>query len=589
MTNRSSLNITNLDFDQIKNSLKEFLKSSDSPIKDYNYEGSAFNILLDVLAANTHYQSLYTNFVANEMFLDSAMLRSSVVSIAKELGYTPLSAKASRATISVSVAPKIGTQETISIPSGTKFLINSNDTVFNYINTTEQFLEWDNDKGSYVGEFEVICGSFFSEQYVNDGTTKFYVSADGADISTLTVSVQNSVNDTTTLTYIPFTKIVDATPGSTLYFIKETDLHRYEITFGDGVIGKQITNGNIINISYVAVDYDAPFGAKDFLRSADFYPGYTVSIETIVPTTMPSEAEQVDSIKRNIQRYNQSQDRSVISADYEYHILQSFPEIRDVIVWGGEDNNPPQYGKVFISAVLNTLSTIPTSIRLKIAEEVKKKSTINIRPEVVNADYVSIILQGFVRYNQEQTGLSASQIKSEIIDKISEYSETYLEKFNSNFSYSGLSTFISSADPSITSVVFGFYVTNSIRIEPDIISAYSKYFRNTIKQGSFVSERYFKNGDASSTYNILDENGILKEYFYLNSLEENKEYVREVGTINYETGEVMLKDLIGTPTNGTPNIKLTFETEGSEILSNFNQILSIDKGQSAVRITVRGQ
>lgn len=589
MANRVPLNITELNFDSIKSSLIEFLRSKDSPIKDYNYEGSTFNILLDVLSANTHYNAIYSNFIANEMFLDSALMRSSVVSIAKELGYVPRSAKASVATIRVSVGPFIPGNTVITVPANTKFNTNVDDTVFNYYNIDDVFLEWNADEQAYVGEFDVICGDLYTQEVTYSEGTKIYIDADGVDVSTLTVQVQNSAIDFTNKVYSHFNKILDLSSESSVYFLSETDLQRYEVRFGDGVLGKKLENGNIVKLRYVAVDLDAPYGATNFLPQSGFYSGFNVTVTNVVPSSAAAAIESTDSIKQNVQRYNQAQERSVISSDYEYHIMQDFPEVRSVIVWGGEDNTPPQYGKVFASCIINELTTIPTSKKLKIAEGIKKRSTINVRPVVVDPEYIDIIVSGFVRYKADQIGISSNELKNRVVSTLRQFSAETLEMFNTTLAFSNLSSEVNKIDEAITSVVFNFKLSHNIRIEAQTPLYVTKQFRNAIRKDTFFSTKYYKNGDTTTSYQLEDENGILKEFSFADNLEANRAFSRAVGLINYETGEVSFENLFGEPVDGTPLLNVSFVVESTEIESGFNQVLKIDEKKSGVRIEVRAQ
>ena len=583
----SNINITDLDFDGIKNALKEFLKSKDSPIKDYNYEGSAFNIILDVLAVNTHYNALYTNFVANEMFLDSALLRSSVVSIAKELGYIPRSARASRAKLKVSVGPFISGNSVINVPARTRFTTNVDGVPYNYFNVFEEFLSWSVIDNAYVGEFEVICGDIYTQSFTVSNQKKFLLEADDIDLSTLLVQVRNSALDSETRTFTFFDKIINLSPDSPVYFISETDLKRYEIRFGDDVLGKSLVNGNIVLATYVATNLEAPLGATQFLPAPDFYSSFTVSVEAVTASSGPSEIEDTESIKNNIQRYNQSQNRSVISSDYEYNILNAIPDIRSCIVWGGEDNDPPQYGKVFASCILDNLSSIPQSRKIAIANEIKSRSTINIRPEIIDPDYIDIIVYGYVRFNQQELGYSSGELKDLIISVMRNYSETELEKFNSVFAFSKLASNINEIDNAVKSVVFNFKLSNKIRIDPSVKKYEQKNYRNGIKQGSFISTRYYLDGNTNNPHQIEDLNGSLIEYVFPDNIEENKTFKRTVGNINYDTGKVNFSGIYGEPLDGTSNLVFQFDVQSGEISSDFNQVLKIDSNASAVRIEVR--
>lgn len=586
MTNRVPLSITNLNFDGIKQSLIDFLKTQNSPIKDYNYEGSAFNILLDVLAVNGHYQSMYSNMVANEMFLDSALLRSSVVSKAKELGYTPRSAKASTAKIKLSVGPEVPGNTTLVVPAQTRFQSTVGDQTFSYYNLNEVTLNWN---GSvYEGEFYIYAGTVFQQNTTFDQNKKLYLEADNIDTSTLTVRVVESAFSATEYIYTNNVKLINTTSNSRVFFLYETDLKRYEVKFGDGIFGRALSNGNVVKMRFLSVDIDAPYGATDFLPDTSLFDGMTKSIETVIPSTGSFAIEDIDSIRRNAQMYNQSQNRSVIAGDYESNIRTDFPDVIDVTVWGGEENDPPIYGKVFLSLVMQDLSHVPQSRALEIESKIKEKATMNIRPEIVDPEYFNVVVSGFVRYQSAQIGLTASELKDLVMSKVSEYSQNYLEGFRKSLAFSQLSNSISKIDDAITSVVFEFKVSTQLDIESTRDTNVLKNFRNALVSGSIKSNSYVKTGDLSFTYFLKDVNGKLEEWKFEGSDETLATFSKEIGTVNYSTGLVNGSGLRGTPVSGGNALTLNAEIDSVEIVPGFNQVLIIDVAQSTGKIEVKG-
>lgn len=586
MTNRVPLSITNLSFDGIKDSLKQFLKEQDSPIKDYNYEGSAFNILLDVLAVNGHYQSLYSNMVANEMFMDSALLRSSIVSKAKELGYVPRSAKASTAKIKLTVGPEIPGETTLIVPKETRFQSTVNDTSFSYYNLFEETLIWNGT--AYEGEFYIYAGTVYKQNTTFDVNKKLYLEADNIDTATLTVKVIESPFNSTEFIYTNNTKLINTSSDSRVYFLYETDLKRYELKFGDGIFGKSLSNGNIVKLQFLSVDTDAPFGATAFLPDTSLFSGMTKTVDATIPSTGSFTIEDIDSIRRNAQMYNQSQNRSVVSGDYESNIRTDFPDVIDVVVWGGEENDPPIYGKVFLSLVMQDLSHVPQSKAFDIANKIKEKATLNIRPEIVDPEYFSVVISGFVRYKSDQLGITSAELKDSIMTKISDYSQTYLEGFGKSLAFSQLATSISNVDPSITSVVFTFKASSDIDIEVDKDSNVSKNFRNPLIKGTLKTNNFVKQNDSVFTYFLKDVNSNLEEWKFEGSDETNASFSKVIGTVDHTTGLISGTGLRGSPISGGNSLKLTAEIDSVEIVPGFNQVLLIDSAQSSGLIEVKG-
>jgi hypothetical protein len=344
----TKLDISQLDFDGIKDNLKTFLKQQDE-FTDYDFEGSGMNILLDVLAYNTHYLGFNANMLANEMYLDSADQRSSVVSLAKQVGYTPRSASASKATIDVLV--NNGSGSSITMARGTKFTSTVDGTNYSFVNNADVSISPVD--GVYkFSNLDIFEGTFLNFKYTantSDTDQRFIIPNDNVDTTTLTVKVQESTSDSTTNTYTLAQGITGLDSTSKVYFLQEVENGRFEVYFGDGVLGKAIADGNIIILDYVTCNRDEPNGATTFALSGNVGGFTNVTITTVSNASNGDGPETIESIKYNAPRDYTSQDRAVTADDYKVLVKSLYANAQSVQVYGGEDAAVPDYGKVYIS------------------------------------------------------------------------------------------------------------------------------------------------------------------------------------------------------------------------------------------------
>ena len=357
----TKLRVTELDFDLIKSNLKNFLKAQ-TEFKDYDFEGSGMSILLDTLAYNTHYLGFNANMLANEMFLDSASLRSSIVSHAKTLGYEVTSCRAPKATINISLTT---TDATKTMPAGTAFDTTVDGTSYQFVTISDVTGANSGTSVNFDGT-EIYEGTYITTKYTVDSSDveqRFLLGDNRADTTTLTVKVQNSSSDSTTTTYTRATDISQLTSTSTVYYLQEVDVGRFEVYFGDGVVSKALTDGNIVVLSYVVTNKSEANGATTF-SSAGAIDGATPVNTTLVSAAFGgAEPESLTSIKLNAPLDYASQGRAVTTEDYKVYVRKLFANTQAVSVWGGEDgsydtstgvSDTPEYGKVFISVKSTT-------------------------------------------------------------------------------------------------------------------------------------------------------------------------------------------------------------------------------------------
>ena len=386
----TKLDISQLDFDGIKDNLKTFLKQQDE-FTDYDFEGSGMNILLDVLAYNTHYLGFNANMLANEMYLDSADQRSSVVSLAKQVGYTPRSASSSKATIDVLVNNASGSS--ITMARGTKFTTTVDGTNYSFVNNADVSISPVD--GVYkFSNLDIFEGTFLNFKYTantSDTDQRFIIPNDNVDTTTLTVKVQESTSDSTTNTYTLAQGITGLDSTSKVYFLQEVENGRFEVYFGDGVLGKAIADGNIIILDYVTCNRDEPNGATTFALSGNVGGFTNVTITTVSNASNGDGPETIESIKYNAPRDYTSQDRAVTADDYKVLVKSLYANAQSVQVYGGEDAAVPDYGKVYISIKAKSGSNLTVATKESLVKTLKQFAVASVQPVIIDPETTFIM------------------------------------------------------------------------------------------------------------------------------------------------------------------------------------------------------
>lgn len=440
MTANTTLRISELDFDSIRNNLKDFLRSQ-SQFTDYDFEGSGMSALLDVLAYNTHYMSYYLNMVGNEAFLDSAQLRSSVVSRAKMLGYTPESMKGPVATVNIRITPgglEDNTAGSLTIPKYTR-LISEPINGINYIFATTSANVVTKSNGSfYLANAAIKQGKPISQTYtVTPGNRRFVLPSANVDLDTITVTVQESISNTFLTTYTQNEDITEITANSTVYFIEENSVANgsYVVYFGDNVLGKQPANGNIITIQYLDTHGPAANKVNNFTM-LDSISGYSqnVIVTSVSPASSGSNREGIESIRTRAPLAYSAQNRAVSKGDYETLLLKDYPNIDAISVWSGEDNDPIVYGKVFISLKPKDNYNITLAEKERIKNEIiANRSVLTVFPEIVDPEYVYLLFKVAANYNPSATSLDESEITALLDAAIADYEADHLNSFKGSY------------------------------------------------------------------------------------------------------------------------------------------------------------
>jgi hypothetical protein len=596
--------ISELDFDEIKVNLKQFLtnyrdKDNNLIFKDYDFDASSLSILLDILSYNTYYNSYLANMVANEMFLDSANKRESAISIAKHLGYTPLSYRSARAKISFVADTPVGNPSTLTLPKFSTFTTTINGTVYTFSNLDSATVRLDG--GNYTfSDITIVEGEPLSYTYrvdISGPSEKYIIPNLNIDTTTVRVTVQNSYSDITQTIYTSAKNLEGLTENSLVYFLEQNPVGYYEIFFGDGVLGKKLTSGNLVKIEYLVSNGSACNISSDIeqqfsLSSTVGNLKVSTPILAVENSNGGDEPDTLDEIKFKAPRFLSSFNRAVTSNDYKSIIESNYPLVESVSVWGGEENVPPVYGKVIISLKPYQGYTINEELKNKIKEEIlKDRKMLTVIPEFVDPNYLYITLDVKIKFDSKNSRYTISEIESLARSTIQEYFRFELQKFNKPFIYSKLSRIIDSLDQSIIGNVSSFKVQKRITPEVNVNNGYAGAkiikFANKLVSGTLQSTVFYYeiNQTIYSVYmkDVLTSGfeGVINLYDSFN----DSLLVSNIGTVNYSAGTVSIPVLnpAGFYENST-DIRISCRIEELDILSSRDLILIIDDSTSDVLV-----
>ena len=591
----TKLEISQLDFDGIKDNLKTFLSQQDE-FTDYDFEGSGMNVLLDVLAYNTHYLGYNANMLANEMYLDSADQRSSVVSLAKQVGYTPKSAVSSTATIDVLV--NNGSGASITMSRGTKFTTTVDGTNYSFVNNADVSISPVD--GVYkFSNLDIYEGTYLNYKYTantSDTDQRFIIPNDNVDTTTLTVKVQNSSSDSTTNTYKLASGITALDSTSTVYFLQEVENGRFEVYFGDGVLGKAIADGNIVILDYITCNLDEPNGATSFTLSGTVGGFANVTITTIGNAANGSAAETIKSIKYNAPRDYTSQDRAVTAEDYKVLVKSLYANAQSVQVYGGEDAATPDYGKVYISIKAKSGSNLTEVTKTSLVQSLKSFAVASVTPVIIDPETTFITLTTTFKYDSSLTTKDVSTLQTNVLNAITSYNTSTLEDFTGMFRYSAVGQTIDGADSSIlsniTKVKMYKYITPTLSSGLKYTLSFNNAFYNPHSEhnksaGGIVSSTGFKiNDDSSTNEHFLDDDGAGNIRVYYLSGTTRIYTSSTFGTVNYTSGEIILTSANITSISNvdgaaSTQIRVTVQPDSNDIVPVRNQVLSIDTANSS--------
>ena len=604
MAANSSLNLVSLDFENVKSSLKDYLKSQ-SVFRDYDFDGSNMNVLLDVLSYNTFMNAFYLNMAASEGFLDSAQLRSSIISHAKELNYTPRSARSSKGVVNVTFTVTSGNTNAFEIPKGTQFSGTNANGGFTFV-TSEAHTLTSASNIFTMNNLSIYEGSYINETFTVDNSIesqKFILS--NPDVDTTSISVTLIEDDGATLTdFSQAPNLYGLNANSNIYFIQSTLDGYYEIVFGDGTFGRVPKNNASILVTYRVSNGDAANQIQTFAIDRDLGTFNNVSVNASVSTVAAAAdgatVETIESIRYRAPRHYQTQDRAITTNDYANMIYENYPEVKAVNVYGGETVfGSVEYGKVFISPVSYSGATITNSLKTDIINYLSNKNSVGITPIIVDPNFIYIVptITAYVDFNK--TTMSPADIKALLLNSVSAYNTKYLENFNTAFRYSKFVAALNDADISIASI----QVYNAIKkIETPPLNAKTTInfdFHQAISPGTISSGNFLLSDGL--TYSLTDFNPtnvtFTQEIFgntiqvknssnviYLKLNDPTKQTYVPVGTVDYTNGRIAISSITIADFLGSTGIALSTEAVSDDIYGLKNDLIEIDINNISIQV-----
>lgn len=588
----SSINLVDLDFNALKSSLKDYL-TSQAKFKDYNFEGSNISVLLDVMAYNTYLNTFYLNMVASEMFLDTAQLRDSVVSHAKELNYLPRSFRSAYANVNIRITPATP-QDLVVIPSKTAFTARVGTETYNFVTKDSITLTTSINNVFYANNVTLYEGSYVTDTFVRSASIdnqRFVLTNPNIDTSSVEITVtENSGSDV--YDYVQSFSALGIKSDSNIFFIQAAENEQYEVLFGDNVSGRAPSSGAVISVTYRVCNGELPNGAETFINNSSI-DGHTDVLVTLNKEAINgSVSETIESIKYNAPRSFQTQERAVTESDYKILLLREFPEIQAISVFGGEKEDPPQYGKVFISVDITGSDGVPDVNKNIYKSYLEDKVPLGISLEVVDPDFVYLSVETDVKYDYNSTTLSSEEVKTLVTQGIIEYNDTNLNDFNVKFRYSNFVSFIDSITPSIINndtICTPYFLLNPI------LSS-NNDFTISFNAEILITTPSTKTHDLSTdrglystnfTYNglkcQLEDDGIGNVRIVRVTATSHREVVK-VGTIDYATGTVRISNFNVSAYAGN-GIKLYAKPVSLDFQSNLKYIMKIDTESINVVVT----
>jgi hypothetical protein len=581
-TGNTALRVTELDFISIKENLKEFLRSQ-STFSDYDFEGSGMSVLLDVLAYNTYYNSFYLNMVANEAFLDTAQVRQNILSHAKHINYVPMSRRGAFANVNVKVTPSTSENQTVQyivMDRYTQLLGTDIDGVNHPFVTINA-----NAAGKVAGSFNfegirIKQGQVITQQYpvlANNSSRRFQIPSANIDTSTITVTVLESSSNNYTEEYKLSEDLTVVEANSRVFFLEEDDSLNYTLYFGDNVIGKRPANGNIVQVTYLDTVGSAANSITRFTFSESV--GGLFSDNVIVTTVSASyggtDKETEEQIRFRAPQHYVTQNRAVTKNDYEAIITRGFNNIDSVSIWGGDENDPPVFGKVYMSLKTKGLYALSNLEKESIKNKlILERNVLTVIPEIVDPDYTFVMISGKVVYNPTLTSKTENQLIQIVRNAVSDYNEKEINKFNSTFRKARLQKYIEACDPSITGSDIDVLLQKQITLQIEKATNYQVKFNAPISKSSFYNRLY-----SFPQIHVYDLQNVLREVLF-EEIPNSFTGVDYIGVLNP-----------GRNFSGTPTVTITGDGEGATatakvVNGRISRIDIVNKGQGYTRATV---
>jgi hypothetical protein len=581
----SSVNLINLDFDSLKDNFKIFLKSQDK-FKDYDFDGSNMNVLLDVMSYNTYLNSFYLNMVASEMFLDTAQLRDSVISHAKELNYLPRSFKSAEAVVNVRIDTGSPVVTSLTIPKGTTFSTRVGSNSFSF-STNKNIVLTGSDGVFNTGEISIYEGEYINETFVIDyaqSNQRFLISNPTVDVDSMTVSVIED-NGGQVLEYSYRSSLFGVQSDTRAFFLQAAENEKFEILFGDGITGRRPKDGSVVVVDYRVTSGELPNGSFKFSTDGPIESYSNVVVTTVTPALGGAVSESMESIRFNAPRHFTIQERAITTNDYETLLKMNYPEINAVSAYGGENENPPQYGRVFIAVDITDVEGLPDSKLKEYYRFVKERSPISIEPVFKDPEFTYVNVNTVVNYNIEKTDLDPSDIRTLTVSAINKYNTDNLNNFKRTLRYSRLLDVIDGSHPSIISnettlraikvikpkvntaqnisIKFDFALLNDV--QRALPRTHSSTIKRTIESNAFT----FRNRQV-----IIEDNGAGALVLAAVTGAGTYTIIKTIGTVDYNTGTLSIQDLNPSqyPLSG---IKIYARPKSNDVFSTRNNILTI--------------
>jgi len=549
--------LNNLDFSEIKTALKEYMRAQ-SDFTDYDFEASALSQLLDVLAYNTYYTAFNANMVVNEMFLDSATLRDNVVALAKQLGYTPRSITSPRTDIGFKVNFPVTAPASVELKRGTGFVTNYDGTLYRYVSLKSVKAPVVNGVATF-SDVALHEGSYVVSNYTFDGTLKdqkFKIQNSSADLSSLIVRVYESANSSVYDEYTRSDNLLSVGADDKVFFISEVDDEQYELFFGDGVLGKKLSDGNVIEVSYILTKGPLSNGAKSFTFSGvlldenELKVTVPFSVNTITvdsPSQGGSEIESIDTIKYNAPKSYGAQNRAVTSNDYAAIVRNLYPAIADIIVFGGEDQVPPEYGKVFLAVKPSQANALSSATKKDLTDRLKQYTVASVKPVFVDPSLLFIEIDSKIYFDGSKTNMLPAEIAAKVSTGVSEYLETSgTEKFNGKFRYSKFIGVIDGSDRAVNSNITEVTLRKDFYAQINASAYYEICYQNEFLKdcdGPVVTSTGMTVFEHPNHTSYLEDRDGKIVLYRLDSLTGDKILLNDsVGDIDYKHGEIKLYD-----------------------------------------------
>ena len=587
--------VNNLDFADIKTALKDYMRAQ-TDFTDYDFEASALTNMIDVLAYNTYYTAFNTNMVVNEMYLDSATLRDNVVSLAKQLGYTPKSITSPKAAINLTITFTGTAPQKVNLKAGSGFVSNYDGSLYRFVLLEDNKVDVANSVATFTS-LPIYEGSLITSNTTVDTSVKnqrFLLKNAGIDTNTLKVRVYESANSTVYEDYALANNILDVGALDKIFFLSETEDEHYEVFFGDGILGSKLANGNVVEISYVVTNGAAVNGAKTFTfngvmedeNNSSISVAFNPVISTVSAASGGADIESIDKIKYNAPKYFGSQNRAVTSNDYKAIVRNLYPSISDIIVFGGEEQEPPAYGKVFLSVKPTEAAALSAFTKNDLTDRLKKYTVASVRPEFVDPSILFLELTSKIYFDETKSKLLPTEMAAKVSTAISEYLKTSgTEKFNGKFRYSKFIGVIDNADRSINSNDTDVTMRKDFIAQINSSAYYEICYKNSFYidcNNPVVTSTGFTTFEYPTYTSYLEDRNSKLVLYRLDSITGEKILLNDsVGTIDYAKGEITMSDFTILKGSFSDNrIELRVKPANKDIEVKREMYLDVDVSKS---------